>query len=116
MSIAAMFRTSVMPCEAPVAAASMKFASCFSICILTVPIVTGFSVSGHMIFVMRNVPGAAMTDAVMRYFSGAPMRTYASMTAPETCAMPPTIIVKSSDVVIVDDVRRDEDRALPSGR
>ena len=46
-----------MPCEAPVAAASMKFALVFSTCILTVPIVVGVSVSGQRIFAMRNVPG-----------------------------------------------------------
>ena len=40
------------------------------------------------------------------------MSTYASMTAPETCAMPPTIIVKSSEVVVVDDAPRDENRGF----
>ena len=75
ISIAEMLRTSIMPCEAPLAAASMKFALVFSTCIFTVPIVVGVSVSGQRIFEMRNVPGAAITEAVMRYFSGAPIVT-----------------------------------------
>ncbi len=53
----------------------MKFALVFSTCIFTVPIVTGVSVSGQRILAIRNVPGAAMTDAVMRYFRGAPIVT-----------------------------------------
>ena len=73
MSIAEMLRTSVTPCEAPVAAASMTFALVFSIFIFTVPIVTGVSVSGRRILAMTMVAGAAMTDAVMRYFRGAPI-------------------------------------------
>ena len=64
-----------MPCEAPVAAASMKLALVFSTFIFTSPIVTGFSVSGQRILAIMKVPGAAITEAVMRYLSGAPIVT-----------------------------------------
>ena len=75
ISIAEMFRTSVIPWEAPLAVASMKFTLVFSTFILTLPIVTGSSVSGQRILAIRNVPGAAMTEAVIRYLSGAPIVT-----------------------------------------
>jgi len=53
----------------------MKLALVFSTFILTVPIVTGVSVSGQRILEIRKVPGAAITEAVMRYFNGAPIVT-----------------------------------------
>ena len=37
----------------------------------------------------------------MRYFGGIPSGTYGRSTAPETCAIPPVIIVRSSDRVMV---------------
>ena len=67
--------TSVIPWDAPEAAASIRFMCDFSTLSVTLPIVTGTSVSGIRILAIMMAPGAAITDAVIRYFAGIPIAT-----------------------------------------
>ena len=73
--MATMLMTSVIPCDAPEAAASIRFVCVFSTFKVTFPMVTGTSVSGIRILAIMMAPGAAITDAVIRYFAGIPIAT-----------------------------------------
>ena len=66
ISIAPTFIARCRPSAVPRPAASMTLTSVFSICSLTVPRVSGVSVSGTNIFAIISVPGAVMITAVSR--------------------------------------------------
>ena len=91
ISIAATLIASVMPSDAPDAAASMTLTCCFSITIFTRPRVSGSFISGSSSFERYSEHGAAMTLVVSIATGSAPSPMYTAITPPEMCAMPPTI-------------------------
>ena len=68
------FKASDSPSLVPRPAASMTLTSVRSTLSLTVPIVSGCSVSGTKILAIISVPGAVMMTAVSRCFASIPKR------------------------------------------
>ena len=72
MSIAPTLIASCRPSDVPRPAASMTLTSVRSISSLTVPSVSGTSVSGTNILAIISVPGAVMMTAVRRWRGSMP--------------------------------------------
>ena len=72
ISIAPTLSASCSPSDVPRPAASMMFTSVRSISSFTVPIVSGYSVSGTKILAIISVPGAVMITAVSRWRASMP--------------------------------------------
>jgi hypothetical protein len=72
ISIAPTFMARCRPSAVPRPAASITFTSVFSICSVTVPRVSGVSVSGTNILAIISVPGAVMITAVSRWRASMP--------------------------------------------
>ena len=102
ISMAAMFNARCSPSPAPCAAASITLTAVFSILTSTLP--GGdrlIRLPASMIFASMMVAGAVMITAVSRCrISTCAIITYAAITAPETCAMPLTMMVNNSDSVM----------------
>ena len=79
---------------------------------LTVPSVSGFSVSGTRIFESKIAPGAVMITAVRMCWASMPNARYAAITPPETWAMPEVMTVSSSERVSRGQVRANRQRRL----
>ena len=102
ISIATTLSHSLTPSPVPFAAASITFEAVRSIFSSTLPPVADSSVSGSMIFAIRNAAGALITDAVSRCgaYSSPSTPMYTASTEPAIVANPPVINAFSSERVI----------------